>query len=71
MVALMAENLARERIENVQIIADAWPGVPVEPHDISLCAHGMYSSPDLPAFVRAMVQATRRTCYPPPRSCAR
>jgi SAM-dependent methyltransferase len=63
MVELMAENLAREGIGNVQVIAGAWPRVLVEPHDVSLCAHGMYSSPDLPAFVRAMVQATRRTCY--------
>ncbi|MBM4430134.1 MAG: class I SAM-dependent methyltransferase [Chloroflexi bacterium] len=63
MAELMAENLAREGIKNVHIVQDLWPTVSVEPHDVSLCAHGMYSSPDLPAFIRAMVQATKRTCY--------
>jgi SAM-dependent methyltransferase len=63
MVKVMGENLAQEGISNVQVIQGSWPDVQVGPHDVSLCAHGMYSSPDLPAFVRAMVQVTRRTCY--------
>ncbi len=63
MVRVMTENLVQEGIENVQVIQGSWPNVQVGPHDVSLCAHGMYSSPDLPAFVRAMVQVTRRSCY--------
>ena len=63
MIELMAENLAQEGIRNVEIVQGTWPEVQVGPHDVSLCAHGMYSSPDLPAFVRALVAVTRRTCY--------
>jgi 2-polyprenyl-3-methyl-5-hydroxy-6-metoxy-1,4-benzoquinol methylase len=63
MIEVMTENLAEEGIANVQVIEGSWPHVQVGPHDVSLCAHGMYSSPDLPAFARAMVQATRHRCY--------
>jgi SAM-dependent methyltransferase len=63
MIEVMNENIAQEGIHNVQVIQGSWPHVQVGLHDVSLCAHAMYSSPDLPAFVRAMVQATRHTCY--------
>jgi SAM-dependent methyltransferase len=63
MIEVMAENLAEARIPNVEVIQGHWPKVQVGPHDVSLCAHGMYSSPDLPAFVLAMLRVTRRTCY--------
>jgi hypothetical protein len=29
----------------------------------SLCSHAMYGCPDLPRFVRAMADATRKTCF--------
>lgn len=48
---------------NIQIIKASWEEANVETHDISVCAHAMYSSPDLAAFVRKMEQHTRKTCY--------
>jgi SAM-dependent methyltransferase len=63
MASVMHENLAAEGITNVDFVAGSWPDVSVEPHDYSLCAHAMYGSPDLPAFVEAMMRATRRTCF--------
>ncbi len=58
----MQANIESQSTTNVEIVPAEWPGAPVEPHDFSLCSHAMYACPDLPAFIRAMVQVTRRTC---------
>ncbi len=50
-------------LTNVDVVQGAWPAAEVPAHDFSLCSHGMYSSPDLPAFVERMEQVTRRTCF--------
>ena len=63
MIQAMRENLHAENIGNVQVIEGTWPQVQIEPHDFSLCSHGMYGSVDLSAFVQCMMQATRRTCF--------
>jgi precorrin-6B methylase 2 len=63
MIEVMRENLRAEAVANVEVVEGTWPDVVVEPHDFSLCSHGMYGSPDLPAFIRAMVAATRRACF--------
>jgi precorrin-6B methylase 2 len=63
MLQAMQENLQSEGVTNVQVIEGAWPDVTVEPHDFSLCSHAMYGSADLPAFIRRMVQVTRRLCF--------
>lgn len=63
MIQKMRENLRAENINNVRVVEGQWPHVQIEPHDFSFCSHGMYASADLPAFVRGMIQATRRTCF--------
>lgn len=63
MLQAMQENLQSEAVTNVRVIAGAWPEMTVEPHDFSLCSHAMYGSADLPAFIRRMVQVTRRLCF--------
>ena len=63
MIAVMRENLAARGIANVRIVQGTWPEVDVEPHDYSLCSHAMYSTRDLPAFVRRMISATSRMCF--------
>lgn len=63
MIAVLRESLVAEGITNVEIVQAPWPGAAVEPHDFSLCSHAMYGSPDLPAFVERMEQATRCTCF--------
>jgi SAM-dependent methyltransferase len=62
MVEVMRENLDTAGISNVEIVQKSWPEARVEPHDFSLCSHAMYAYPDLPRFVQAMVDSTRRTC---------
>ena len=59
----MAMFLEQEGIDNVSIVAGRWPDVDVPAHDHALCAHAMYGTEDLPAFVRAMEAAARRTCF--------
>jgi len=63
MIAVMEENLVAEGVENVQIVQGAWPDASVASHDFSLCSHAMYGCPDLPAFVRVMMEVTRKTCF--------
>jgi len=63
MIGVMEENLAAEKITNVQIVQGAWPDVEVPPHDVTLCSHAMYGYPDLPLFVRRLVMATNRICF--------
>ncbi len=63
MIEAMQANLAGAGLTNVEIVHGTWPEVEVAPHDLVFCSHGMYGSPDLPAFIRRMEQATRRTCF--------
>lgn len=63
MLKVLRENLATEGVDNVDVVQGAWPDAEVGAHDVTLCSHAMYSSPDLPRFVRRMIEVTRRTCY--------
>ena len=63
MIEVTEENMAAEGMRNVQIVQGSWPDVSVASYDFSLCSHAMYGYPDLPAFVRRMMEVTRRTCF--------
>jgi precorrin-6B methylase 2 len=63
MIDVMRENLEKAGITNVRIIQGSWPNVEVESHDYSLCSHAMYGEPDLPKFIRRMVEVTKKTCF--------
>ncbi len=63
MLTVLRQNLAAAGVDNVSVVEGAWPQAQVGPHDVSLCSHAMYGSPDLPAFVGRMVAVTRRACY--------
>ncbi len=61
-------NRLRERLvsagsNNVQIISSTWEEANVQPHDIAVCAHSMYGSPDFAAFVRKMEDHAVKKCY--------
>ncbi len=60
---VLRENLEKEGIQNVEISEGSWPGIHVPPHDFSLASHSAYMYPDLPGFIRAMTEATSRTCF--------
>jgi len=63
MIEVMRESLKEERIHNVDIVHGFWPDISVTSHDFSLCSHAMYGYPDLPAFIRRMVEYTKDTCF--------
>jgi len=63
MAARLRANLAREGIGNVTIVQDRWPHARVEAHDFVFCAHAMYESPDVVAFLQKMTASARRMCF--------
>jgi len=63
MASFLRQNTEAQGVDNVSILEEAWPCASVERHDVSLCAHAMYMSSDLPEFVRAMNRWTARTCF--------
>jgi 2-polyprenyl-3-methyl-5-hydroxy-6-metoxy-1,4-benzoquinol methylase len=63
MAAMLRQNLQAAGLANVPIVRSTWEEAEVDVHDVSVCAHAMYSSPDLAAFVRKMEKYTRRACY--------
>jgi 2-polyprenyl-3-methyl-5-hydroxy-6-metoxy-1,4-benzoquinol methylase len=60
-------DLLRENIKSAQghfhIIQSSWEDADVGVHDIAVCAHAMYSSPDLEMFVRKMERHARKACF--------
>lgn len=63
MIEVMRESLQDGEIRNVDIVQGSWPDISVARHDFSLCSHAMYGYPDLPAFIRKMVDCTTDTCF--------
>ncbi len=63
MVDNLHRNIASAELNNIQITQSSWEGAIVEPHDITVCAHAMYASPDLASFVRKIERYTTRACY--------
>jgi SAM-dependent methyltransferase len=63
MAAILQQNLKAGSLENVRIVRSTWEAAEVGIHDISVCAHAMYSSPDLALFVRKMERFSRLACY--------
>ena len=63
MIDNLHKNIASAKLQNIQIIKSSWEDSIVEPHDIIVCAHAMYASPDLASFVRKIERYTTRTCY--------
>jgi SAM-dependent methyltransferase len=63
MLAILQQNVEEAGLSNVRVVPGAWPEAEVETHDVSLCAHAVYASPNLPRFVERMMAATRQTCY--------
>lgn len=63
MEEMLKENLKNARLRNVEILAQTWKDATPSMHDIVVCAHGMYASEDMAAFISKMERYTRKTCY--------
>lgn len=62
MIEKMRGNLARARIDNVDIVQAAWPDGSIKQHDVTLCSHAMYGFADFAQFVQSIQSVTRHTC---------
>ena len=60
---ILLEKARAEDLKNINIIQESWEEAVVEPHDIVICAHAMYSNTDFVGFVRKMEKSARRRCY--------
>jgi len=60
---MLKENLDNTGVRNVKILSQTWEDTSPSIHDIVVCAHGMYASADLAAFVHKMDGAARKRCY--------
>jgi 2-polyprenyl-3-methyl-5-hydroxy-6-metoxy-1,4-benzoquinol methylase len=63
MVDMLSENLGNAGLSNVDILPQTWEDASPQIHDIVICAHGMYGSSDLAAFVCKMERFSRKRCY--------
>jgi SAM-dependent methyltransferase len=63
MEEMLRANMAEAGADNIDVVAAGWQDADVGPHDVSVAAHSMYTSPDLEGFVRFMERRTRRTCF--------
>jgi 2-polyprenyl-3-methyl-5-hydroxy-6-metoxy-1,4-benzoquinol methylase len=63
MSILLRQNIDASGRDNIETIAAKWEEASVQTHDIVVCAHAMYSSPDLADFVRKMERLARKRCY--------
>jgi SAM-dependent methyltransferase len=62
MLNLLWEN-TKDAETKISTVQSTWEDAEIDVHDIIVCAHSMYSSPDLALFVRKMEQHARKICY--------
>lgn len=63
MISHLRNNIAQPALGNIKVIEATWEDALVHPHDVVLCSHAMYTSPDFPGFVRKMEQNARHRCF--------
>jgi len=63
MLEMLYENIEKAGIQNITVIQGRWETTGVGQHDIVACAHGIYETSDLAAFVRKMEQTAAERCY--------
>jgi SAM-dependent methyltransferase len=59
---ILKENIESSGVANVEVIEGRWEDVEVPPHEVALCSHAMYGSPDFAGFVQKM-ESVATTCY--------
>ncbi len=62
MRAMLARAIAAAGLDNITIVPESWEEAYPQQHDIIVCAHAMYASPDLREFIEKMGRHARKTC---------
>ncbi len=63
MRTLLRRNIEAAGLKNVEIVPASWENAAIRTHDVGVCAHAMYSNPDIASFVHKLEQHTKKTCY--------
>ncbi len=59
----LEKRVAEERLDNVEILADAWPSPALPSVDVVISAHVLYAVDQIGPFLQAMDVAATRACY--------
>ncbi|HSW57363.1 MAG TPA: methyltransferase domain-containing protein [Dehalococcoidales bacterium] len=62
MRSILHEKVVSAGLANVSVLSEKWETVKSSGHDLCVCAHSMYRSPDLAFFVRKMEAHAGQLC---------
>lgn len=60
MQARMSEQAEAWKVDNLTIIGLRWEEAEVEPHDVVICAHVIYTTEQIESFLRKLTDASKR-----------
>jgi SAM-dependent methyltransferase len=63
MLTVLRQRIEAAELANIEVVQARWEEIEVEPHQVALCSHAMYSSPDLLGFVRKMERSALKRCF--------
>jgi SAM-dependent methyltransferase len=63
MRARLERHLADDQLDNVRVVAEAWPSADLPACDVAISAHVLYGVREIEPFLRAMDAAARRACF--------
>lgn len=63
MLTHLRQNVFQSGLGNVDLIEARWEDAQVHPHDVVLCSHAMYASPDFLGFVYKMERNALSNCF--------
>ncbi|MFQ5825815.1 MAG: class I SAM-dependent methyltransferase [Dehalococcoidia bacterium] len=63
MLAVLRQRIEAAGLANIDVVQARWEELEVEPHQVALCSHAMYASPDLLGFVHKMERSALWRCF--------
>lgn len=63
MLGFLKEDVAEQKLTNVETVASAWLDAEVEPADVVLCSHVLYPIADPVPFIRKLESSARQRVY--------
>lgn len=63
MLEMLSEKIEAETIDTIHVIQARWEQAEIEPHDIVVCVHAMYETPDFAGFIRKIEQHATSRVY--------
>jgi SAM-dependent methyltransferase len=64
MLNLLQDNILSSKKTNILIVRSTWENAAdIKTHDIAVCAHGIYTSPDFSGYIRKMEKLASKQCY--------